>query len=329
MGDHGKCTVLRTVGRRKILDFCLICKHAYVAAKAFRGAFELCPDVWQVLGVQLLTCASPQLGALGRLHQVSRSARDGICRIFSKRGLLGLLNARQRSNFVYHLLHGRVVEMTFLKTGEPCVPPSPPIAFSHLEPMSISSSSPCYTSSTPATGSPAAMRGEAHRTHELRGLMLWQSVDRQFHVPLENGRSFRIDVSPLRLLEATCVCEIGKSLCLVHSTPTSFCAIHRVVANDARALQCVHGVIHSSARRCEHPQCTANIDRMHEHVMCSITSPTQGPIEEDSDVVMAAAVAAPSGGGSSENVTPPPISCTICLEEVEGEATCGSGERTP
>ena len=96
--------VLHTVGRRKILDFCLICKHANVAAKAFRGAFELCPDVWQVLGVQLLTCASPELGALGRLHQVSRSARDGICRIFSKRGLLSLLNARQRSNFVYQVV---------------------------------------------------------------------------------------------------------------------------------------------------------------------------------------------------------------------------------
>ena len=136
------------------------------------------------------------------------------------------------------------------------------------------------------------MRKEAATSHLLRGIMLWQKVDRQFNVPLENGRSFSVNVSASKLLQCTCVCKVSPHICFVHSGPAPRPMIHRVVLDD-RALMCEHGVLHSSPHPCQHQQCKDSRALLQEHLNESICfpDPPTHPTGEQEEVVILTASA--------------------------------------
>jgi hypothetical protein len=173
------------------------------------------------------------------------------------------------------------------------------------------------------------MRKEAATSHLQRGIMLWQKVDRQFRVPLEDGRSFRVDVSASKLIQCTCVCHVSPHICFVHSGPAPRCMIHRVVPDD-RALMCEHGILHTSTHPCQHRHCKNNRALLQEHLDESICfpDPSTHPTGEQEEVVILTATAC--GSSSSSTPTRPPCpDCPVCAYPLVGPPSCGRGMFNP
>ena len=155
--------------------------------------------------------------------------------------------------------------------------------------------------------------------------MLWQKVERGFKVPLEDGRSFKVGISPYRLLQCTCVCLVSPHICFVHSGPDPKPMIHRVV-HDSRALMCEHGILHSSTHPCDDPKCAEDRALLNEHwseAMCVPDSPpppappiSEEPTQEPTVILEATAC-------SSCSATQEPEDCPVCRGSLEGTQSYG------
>ena len=84
--------------------------------------------------------------------------------------------------------------------------------------------------------------GGMPKEHILKGVLVWDAVDKQFHVPLvdegdEVQRKFRVDTTPMALLRCTCICCIFP-ICWV-CREQGFVA-HRVTHDSRRVLCAWH-----------------------------------------------------------------------------------------
>ena len=99
----------------------------------------------------------------------------------------------------------------------------------------------------------ASPTGPSSGDHIINGIMRWDRTYKQFHVPLEDGRGFWVDVSPKTVLLTTCTCACRWGVCLLHARDPHAAAQLTVVAWSSDK-QCPHGV---SSGQCENPHCQA------------------------------------------------------------------------
>ena len=205
---------------------------------------------------------------------------------------------------------------------------------------------PSHTIPTDASllaGSNRALQNELggeSRVHFLRGVLMWDVVDKQFHVPLvdeptdgpEERRKFRIDCSPLAMLRCTCVCSVFPVCCWAHGRGGR--VAHNVI--DISRVTCEHGVSITSPAMCMEAGCAA----IHAHRWDVVRTCMQ--YDEDPIAALPRAAALPSGvggvgegeGSSSEPpaviLTATPVEqCAICMTGFVGPPTSHMRERSP
>jgi hypothetical protein len=211
---------------------------------------------------------------LAALLRVSNGLRNAL--------LLEISNAISPAtfrSFVTWLLAGKEIEIDFVYTGSYPNPLLPRRARHcprqnlhrrhrhHRRHLQLSrilppllSHLPCHPPPPSRTGSEKALKKElmgAPRAHKLRGLLLWDEVDTQFHVPLAEGeqhrqrRKFRIDISHKAMLRCTCVCRIFP-FCWACSEQRPIA--HRVVG-DTSNIRCQHNIPLTCPRPCTDANC--------------------------------------------------------------------------
>ena len=146
------------------------------------------------------------------------------------------------------------------------------------------------------TGAPKQLAKElgagAPKLHMLKGVLSWDRVDKQFHVPLvdegpETRRKFRIEGTPMNTLRTTCVCSVFP-YCWVCAEGGFVC--YRVLAHDVRVLTCVHNV-NLLRSTCLHDKCQLLSAQKFELVWKSMSSNVQAScssqpaVPETGDVV--------------------------------------------
>ena len=144
----------------------------------------------------------------------------------------------------------------------------------------------------------------------LKGVLLWDRVDKQFHVPLvdegpETRRKFRIEGTPMNTLRTTCVCSVFP-YCWVCAEGGFVC--HRVLAHDVRVVTCVHGV-NLLRSTCLHERCQVLSAQKLELVWKSMSSNVQASCSSEPAV--------PETGD---------VVCGVCLWDCEGESCVGPGQ---
>ena len=268
---------------------------------------DLSVDVWTKIGKHLLELCTTRSNTVSRLFQLrginteTRAAADYLSTAAMVRS--GMWNASARRWYTQHLLNGRVIEMEFKKIG---------VDGPHTSHFSLAAHPP-----PPVTGSPSALAEEGARVHALRGMLLWQPVDKQFHVPLEDGRGFRVDVSPLALLQCTCICDIlGPQACHVHAVTPPRGMVHRVVG-DAVALVCEHLIPLTSSSPCEHPQCANKFAAQWQWIHDCMHVPMREEVVVLDAIPVVGAASSSSDAGPSVEPAPEPVpACLICLDDL-------------
>ncbi len=144
----------------------------------------------------------------------------------------------------------------------------------------------------------------------LKGVLVWDRIDRQFHVPLvDEGdatrRKFRIEAGPLDMLRCTCVCSIFP-YCWVCAEGGFVC--HRVLSHDVREVMCVHG-INVLKSPCLHQRC--QVLNVHKLDLVWSSKPKSSSVQASSS-----SEPAPSETG---------VVCAICSWDCEGTSCVGPG----
>ena len=162
--------------------------------------------------------------------------------------------------------------------------------------------------------------GSGPLEHYINGILRWDEVDGQFHVPLADEgegvrRKFRIDISPTAMLSCTCICRIFP-VCWVHREGQPARAmLHRVIGRTSAFFRCPHGVAISSATPCPEAACrtlhASRLEMMLEHML---------------DGAQQGAASSSASSSASTPAVPPDTQrrCIVCLEDCVGDPTCRS-----